>query len=66
MSDADVIALNQLAYRYAAAVDAGDVDAFLAVFHPDGRLRSFGFDVPWTDENRKKYATGEIIDVAVS
>jgi hypothetical protein len=24
MSDADVIALNRLAYRYAAAVDAGD------------------------------------------
>jgi ketosteroid isomerase-like protein len=51
MSDADVIALNQLAYRYAAAVDACDVDAFLAVFHPDGRLRSFapGADEPFSD-----------------
>jgi 3-phenylpropionate/cinnamic acid dioxygenase small subunit len=51
MSDADVIALNQLAYRYAAAVDARDVDAFLAVFHPDGRLRTYaaGSDEPFSD-----------------
>jgi len=41
MSDSDVLELNQLAYRYAAAVDACDVDAFLAVFHPDARVRTY-------------------------
>jgi ketosteroid isomerase-like protein len=41
MSDSDVLELNQLAYRYAAAVDARDVDAFLDVFAPDGRMRSY-------------------------
>jgi SnoaL-like protein len=51
MSDSDVIALNQLAYRYAAAVDACDVEAFLAVFAPEGRLRSFHPDArePFAD-----------------
>src|SRR5690242_4383927 len=44
MSDADVVALQQLAYRYAEAVDTGDVDGFLAVFHPDARVRSFAPD----------------------
>jgi 3-phenylpropionate/cinnamic acid dioxygenase small subunit len=38
---ADVHDLTQLAYRYAAAVDARDVDAFLAVFHPEARLATF-------------------------
>jgi 3-phenylpropionate/cinnamic acid dioxygenase small subunit len=41
MSSGDVVELNQLVYRYAAAVDACDVDAFLAVFHPDARLRTY-------------------------
>jgi SnoaL-like domain len=41
MSDADLLELNRLAYRYAAAVDAFDVTAFLDVFHPDGRLRAY-------------------------
>jgi hypothetical protein len=47
----DVVALNQLAYRYAAAVDACDVDGFLAVFTPDGRLRSYHPDAeePFAD-----------------
>ena len=36
MSDSDILELNRLAYRYAAAVDGRDVDAFLAVFAPDG------------------------------
>jgi hypothetical protein len=47
----DVVALNQLAFRYAAAVDACDVDAFLAVFTPDGRLRSYHPDAqePFAD-----------------
>jgi 3-phenylpropionate/cinnamic acid dioxygenase small subunit len=52
VSDADdVVALNRLAYRYAEAVDARDVDAFLAVFHPDGRMRSFAADAdePFSD-----------------
>ena len=47
----DIIALNQLAYRYAAAVDACDVAAFLAVFTRDGRLRSYhpDADEPFAD-----------------
>lgn len=51
MPDSDVIELNQLAYRYAAAVDACDVDAFLDVFHPDARLRSYHPDAqePFAD-----------------
>jgi ketosteroid isomerase-like protein len=51
MSADDVVALNQLAYRYAAAVDACDVDAFLAVFTPDARLRSYHPDAeePFAD-----------------
>jgi 3-phenylpropionate/cinnamic acid dioxygenase small subunit len=39
--DSDILQLNQLAYRYAAAVDACDVDAFLDVFHADARLRTY-------------------------
>lgn len=47
----DVVALNQLAFRYAAAVDACDVEGFLAVFAPDGRLRSYHADAeePFAD-----------------
>ncbi len=41
MADADLLALQQLAFRYAAAADGGDVDAFRAVFNADGRLRVF-------------------------
>jgi ketosteroid isomerase-like protein len=41
MSGNDVVALNQLAYRYAAAVDACDVAALQSVFTPSGRLRSY-------------------------
>jgi SnoaL-like domain len=41
MSDSDDLELNRLAHRYAAAVDACDVEAFLDVFHPDARLRSY-------------------------
>jgi hypothetical protein len=40
MTDGDVIERNHLAYRYDAAVDACDVEAFLAVFHPDARMRT--------------------------
>jgi 3-phenylpropionate/cinnamic acid dioxygenase small subunit len=51
VSDADVVALQQLAYRYAEAVDTGDVDGFLGVFHPDARVRSFAADAdePFSD-----------------
>ena len=51
MSDADVLELNRLAYRYAAAVDGRDVDAFLSVFAPDGRMRSYhpGSEEPFAD-----------------
>ena len=47
----DVTALNQLAYRYAAAVDACDTSAFLSVFLPDARLRSYHPDAeaPFAD-----------------
>ena len=41
MADSDVIELNQLAYRYAAAVDACDESLFLSVFAPDACLRSY-------------------------
>ena len=51
LSQEDTIALNQLAFRYAAAVDACDVDAFLAVFTRDGRLRCYHPDAhePFAD-----------------
>jgi hypothetical protein len=47
----DIVELNQRAYRYAAAVDSCDPPAFLAVFAPDARLRSFhpGRDEPFAD-----------------
>ncbi len=41
MASEDVVELNQLAYRYAAAVDACDEALFLSVFTPDARLRSY-------------------------
>jgi 3-phenylpropionate/cinnamic acid dioxygenase small subunit len=51
MADSDVLELNQLAYRYAAAVDERDVDTFLDVFAPDARLRSYHPDAaePFAD-----------------
>jgi hypothetical protein len=53
-SDAtDLAELNQLAYRYAAAVDACDVDGFLSVFSPEAQLRAFapGADQPFVVSN---------------
>jgi hypothetical protein len=46
---ADLAELNQLAYRYAAAVDSCNVEAFLGVFSPEARLQTFGpgADVPF-------------------
>jgi hypothetical protein len=51
MSENDVAALNQLAFRYAAAVDACDVVALQSVFTPSGRLRSYQPDAiePFAD-----------------
>jgi len=51
MDHKDVVELNQLAYRYAAAVDTCDVDLFLSVFTPEGRLRSYhpGEERPFAD-----------------
>lgn len=51
MSTGDIIALNQLAYRYARAVDACDHDAFLALFTADARLRGWQPDAaePFVD-----------------
>jgi 3-phenylpropionate/cinnamic acid dioxygenase small subunit len=51
VADSDVVELNRLAYRYAAAVDACDVDAFLDVFDSDARLRSYqsGSEEPFAD-----------------
>lgn len=47
----DLWDLRQLAYRYAAAVDSCDVEAFLAVFEEEGRLRTYhpGSDEPFAD-----------------
>ncbi len=51
MHERDVVELNQLAYRYAAAVDACDVALFQSVFTPDARLRSYhpDADAPFAD-----------------
>ena len=51
MHERDVVELNQLAYRYAAAVDGCDVDLFQSVFTPDARLRSYhpDADTPFAD-----------------
>lgn len=51
MTDIDVLALNQLAYRYAAAVDACDVEMFRSVFTANGRLRAYhpDADEPFAD-----------------
>lgn len=47
----DVTALNQLAYRYAAAVDGCNVALFQSVFTARGRLRAYhpGAEVPFAD-----------------
>jgi hypothetical protein len=39
---ADLAALNQLAYRYAEAVDSCNVEAFLSVFASEARVQTFG------------------------
>jgi len=51
MECSDVVELNQLAYRYAAAVDNCDAELFKSVFKENGRLRSYhpGTDTPFAD-----------------
>jgi hypothetical protein len=51
MHERDVVELNQLAYRYARAVDACDVSLFQSVFTPGARLRSYHpqADQPFAD-----------------
>ena len=51
MHERDITELNQLAFRYAAAVDACDVSLFLGVFTSDARLRSYHpeADQPFAD-----------------
>lgn len=47
----DIIALEQLAHRYADAIDACDLERFLAVFTPDARLQIYhpDADEPFAD-----------------
>ncbi len=51
MTTDDVVALNQLAYRYAKAVDSCDVALFQSVFTADARLHSYhpGAEQPFAD-----------------
>ena len=44
MNARDVVELNQLAYRYARAVDRCDMELFKTVFTPDARLRAYNPD----------------------
>lgn len=44
MSAQDITELNQLAYRYARAVDRCDMELFRSVFTPDARLRAYNPD----------------------
>jgi len=47
----DVVAIQQLAYRYADAIDACDLERFLAVFTQNARLRIYHPDAaePFAD-----------------
>ena len=51
MALVDIVALEQLAYRYANAIDACDVDRFLAVFTRDARMHIYHPDAeePFAD-----------------
>ena len=51
MALVDIVALKQLAYRYADAIDACDVDRFLAVFTAKARLHVYHPDaeVPFAE-----------------
>jgi hypothetical protein len=48
---ADVVELNQLAYRYAAGVDRCDAALFTSCFTPEARLRAYqvGEETPFID-----------------
>ena len=47
----DIIEIQQLGLRYAAAIDACDISALQHVFHRQGRLRSYqpGSNMPFAD-----------------
>jgi hypothetical protein len=47
----DIVALNQLAFRYAKAIDACDENMLAQVFTPDGRMRVYhpGEEDPFID-----------------
>lgn len=47
----DIVALKQLAYRYADAIDACDADRFVSVFTPDARMHIYHPDAeaPFAD-----------------
>lgn len=51
MGESDIVQLNQLALRYAAAIDSCDVELLQSVFTQAGRLRSYhpGADEPFAD-----------------
>lgn len=51
MNQSDIVELNQLAYRYAYAVDTRDSELFVGVFAPDGRVRAYnpGQSEPFND-----------------
>lgn len=46
LSPADHIAIQSLLYRYAWALDTGDVDAFVQLFSADGVLEWDAFETP--------------------
>lgn len=51
MNHADIVELNQLAYRYAAGVDRCDIELLASAFTPDGRVRAYhpGSEEPFAD-----------------
>lgn len=51
MSLVDIVTLQQLAYRYADAIDACDADRFVAVFAPQARMHIYHPDAeaPFAD-----------------
>jgi 3-phenylpropionate/cinnamic acid dioxygenase small subunit len=62
MTDTDVLELNRLVYRYAAAVDALDTAEFVGVFHPDARFRVYN---PQEDEPIVDYVGAEQLAIVM-
>lgn len=68
MAEHDIVALEQLVYRYADAIDACDVDRFLAVFTPEARLHIYHPDAegPFADlagHDQLRIVTGRMRDM---